>query len=65
LEIIHNWLRQQTETKENTASKSKDEQALEEAYREYYAHEEDDLRIVRNMHNTQMRAFARSHEEKN
>ncbi len=63
-EIIRHWLRQQTELKENTASESKDEQALEAAYREYYAHAEEDLRIVRNMRGTQMRAFE-SHQEKN
>jgi hypothetical protein len=72
LEIICNWLRQQTEIEENTASESKDEavhevtaerseQALEAAYREYYADAEDDLRIVRNMRTVQMRAFEKSH----
>ena len=53
LEIIHNWLRQQTEIEEKTVSESKDEQTLEAAYREYYAHAEDDLRIVRNMRSAQ------------
>ncbi len=65
LEIIHNWLRQQTEIEEKTVSESKDEQTLEAAYREYYAHAEDDLRIVRNMRSTQIRAFQRSRQEKN
>lgn len=64
VEIIRNWLRQQTEIEENPASKSKDEQILEAAYREYYAHAEEDLRIVRNMRSAQMRAFEKSHQEK-
>ena len=64
LEIIRNWLRQQTQIEENAALESKKEQALEAAYREYYAHAEEDLRIVRNMHNAQMRAFKRSQQEK-
>jgi len=72
LEIIHNWLRQQNEIEEKTVSESKDEvvhevtterseQILEAVYREYYAHAEDDLRIVRNMRTAQMRAFEKSH----
>ncbi len=65
LEIIRNWLRQQTQIEENAALESKKEQTLEAAYREYYAHAEEDLRIVRNMHNAQMRAFKRSRPEKN
>ena len=76
LEIIRNWLRQQTEIEENITSESKDEavhevtaerseQVLETAYREYYADAEDDLRIVRNMRSAQMRAFQRNHREKN
>ena len=65
LEIIHDWLRQQTGIEENTASKSEGKQILEEVYREYYAHAEDDLRIVRNMRSAQMRAFERNNQEKN
>ena len=48
---------------EVTAERS--EQVLETAYREYYADAEDDLRIVRNMRSSQMRAFKRNHREKN
>jgi len=76
LEIIHNWLRQQTEVEEKTVSESKNEavhevtaerseQTLEAAYREYYTHAEDDLRIVRNMRSAQMRTFPKSRQEKN
>ena len=65
LEIIRNWLRQQTEIEENTALKSKGAQALGAAYQEYYAHAQADVRIVRNMRNAQMRAFKTSHQEKN
>jgi hypothetical protein len=61
LEIIRNWLRQQTKIEENTTLESTDEQALEAAYRKYYADAEDDLRIVRNMRTVQMRAFEKSH----
>ena len=42
----------------------KNEQCLEEAYQEYYAHAEDDLKIVRNMRIAQMRVFEKSHQEK-
>lgn len=65
VEIIRHWLRRQTEIEENMGSASKNGQTLEAAYREYYAHAEEDLRIVRNMRNAQMRPFERSHQEKN
>lgn len=61
LEIIYNWLGQQPKIEENTTLESTDEQALEAAYRKYYADAEDDLRIVRNMRSAQMRAFQRNH----
>ena len=63
LEIIHNWLLQQAEIEEDTASKPEDEQDLEAVYREYYSDAEADLRIVRNMRSAQMRAFERSARE--
>ncbi|MGQ9626839.1 MAG: hypothetical protein ACUVV0_08045 [Anaerolineae bacterium] len=65
-DIIDQWLSLELTTLESVLSEfwddfaetDKSAEELEKLYQEYYTHAEDDLSLVRNIQDAQMRAFA-------